>query len=242
MSLPIIFSNLRILASPVALAPGGFGALTQPRWPWIYRKIVAGTFGLLMVLIGPVSVRAAEPAPITLTVDAREIDRQRIESRLVIPVKPGPLTLLYPKWLPGTHGPGGPIGRVGGLKLSAGGKPVPWQRDPLEMFAFHCEVPEGTAVLEVELAYALTSAQDALEVSVGVVASRHVAIVNWNAMVVYPQGARVDDVIYAARLRLPAGWKYGSRLELARQSPEEIEFKPVTLRSEERRVGKECRS
>src|SRR5437899_12869072 len=99
MSLPIIFSNLRILASP--LAPGGLEALTQPRSPRIYRKIVAGTFGLLMVLIGPVSVRAAEPAPITLTVDAREIDKQRIEARLVIPVKPGPLTLLYPKWLPG---------------------------------------------------------------------------------------------------------------------------------------------
>src|SRR5438094_2593331 len=183
--------------------------------------------GFLLVL--PVSVRGAEPSPITLTVDAREIDKQRIEARLVIAVKAGPLTLLYPKWLPGTHGPGGRIGRLGGLKLSAGGKPVPWQRDPLEMFVFHCEVPEGATVLEVELAYALTSAQDTLEVSVGVVGSRHVAIINWNALVVYPKGARVDDVIYAARLRLPAGWKYGSRLEIARQSPEEIEFKPVTL-------------
>src|SRR2546425_270476 len=98
-------------------------------------------FGLLCALLLTTSIRAAEPAPITLTVDAAEIANQRIEARLVIPVKPGPLTLLYPKWLPGTHGPGGPIGRLGGLKLSAGGKPVPWQRDPLEMFAFHCDVP-----------------------------------------------------------------------------------------------------
>src|SRR5207245_2635023 len=124
--------------------------------------------GFLLVL--PLSIRAGEPAPITLTVDAAEIANQRIEARLVIPVKPGPLTLLYPKWLPGTHGPGGPIGRLGGLKLSAGGKPVPWQRDPLEMFAFHCDVPAGATVLEVELAYALTSAQAALEVSIAVVA------------------------------------------------------------------------
>src|SRR6266571_5695845 len=151
--------------------------------------------GFLLIL--PLSIRAAEPAPITLTLDASEIDKQRIEARLVIPAKPGPMTLLYPKWLPGTHGPGGPIGRLGGLKLSAGGKPVAWQRDPLEMFAFHCEVPDGATALEVELAYALTSAQDALEVSVGVVASRHVAIINWNALLVYPKGARVDDVIYA---------------------------------------------
>jgi predicted metalloprotease with PDZ domain len=177
----------------------------------------------------PLSVRAAEPAPITLTVDASEIDKRRIEARLVIPVKPGPLTLLYPKWLPGTHGPGGPIGRLGGLKLSAAGKPVAWQRDPLEMFAFHCRVPDGATVLEVELAYALTSAQDAFEVSIGVVASRHLAIINWNALLVYPKGARPDDITYAARLRLPPGWKYGSRLEPARQSNEKIEFKPVTL-------------
>src|SRR5712664_2117120 len=129
MSLPIIFSKFRTLASPAASAQGELGALTQPRSPRIYRKIVAGTFGLLMVLAWPLSIRAAEPPPITLIVDAREIDKQRIEARLVMPVKPGPLTLLYPKWLPGTHGPGGLIGRVGGLKLSAGGKPVPWQRD-----------------------------------------------------------------------------------------------------------------
>src|SRR5262245_46914795 len=97
--------------------------------------------GLILLLALPLSVQAAEPAPITLTVDASEVDKQRIEARLVIPAKPGPLTLLYPKWLPGTHGPGGPIGRLGGLKLSAGGKPVAWQRDPLEMFAFHCQIP-----------------------------------------------------------------------------------------------------
>src|SRR5205814_8086186 len=108
-------------------------------------------------------------------------------------------------------------------------KPVPWQRDPLEMFAFNCEMPEGATVLEAELAYALTSSQDALEVSVGVVASRHVAIINWNALLVYPKGAKVNDIIYAGRLRLPAGWKYGSRLETVRQSPDEIEFKPVSL-------------
>jgi len=183
--------------------------------------------GFLLVL--PLSIRAGEPAPITLTVDAGEIANQRIEARLVIPVKPGPLTLLYPKWLPGTHGPGGPIGRLGGLKLSAGGKPVPWQRDPLEMFAFHCDVPAGATVLEVELAYALTSAQDALEVSIGVVASRRLAIINWNALLVYPKGTRADEIMYAARLRLPAGWKFGCRLEPDRKSPEEIEFKPVNL-------------
>jgi len=226
MSFPII-SDFSALGNPVALAPGELGALTHPRSPCNYHKTVA--FGLLVILAFPLSIRASEPAPITLTVDASDIATQRIEARLVVPVKAGPLTLLYPKWLPGTHGPGGPIGRLGGLKLSAGGKPVSWQRDPLEMFAFHCEVPAGATVLEVELAYALTSAQDSLEVSVGVVASRRLAIINWNALLVYPKGTRADAIIYAARLRLPAGWKFGSRLEPVRKTPEEVEFKPVSL-------------
>ncbi len=190
---------------------------------------IVGPWTLLLALASTMAARAAEPTPITLTADASEIHQQRIEARMVIPAKPGPMTLLYPKWLPGTHGPGGPIGRLGGLKISAGGKPVAWQRDSLEMFAFHCDVPSGATALEVELAYALTSAQDFLEVSVGVVASRHVAIINWNALVVYPKGGKVDELIYAAQLRLPRGWKFGSRLDQVSESSGTIEFKPVSL-------------
>ena len=229
MRLPIIIRDFRDLASPVASAPHELGALTQPRSPWRCREIAYYFLSLLFILLLVGPIRAAEPAPITITVDASEVNQQRIDARLVIPAKPGPMTLLYPKWLPGTHGPGGPIGRLGGMKLSAAGKPVAWQRDPLEMFAFHCEVPSGATALEVELAYVLTSSQDALEVSIGVVASRHVAIINWNALLVYPKGGKADDLIYTAQLRLPPGWKYGSRLEPVRESSGTVEFKPVSL-------------
>src|SRR5713226_7915028 len=190
---------------------------------------LVSVWSLVLVLAWTVSAPATEQTPITLIVDASEVNQHRLEARMVIPAQPGPMTLLYPKWLPGTHGPGGPIGRLGGLKISAGGKPVAWQRDPLEMFAFHCEVPSGESALEVELAYALTSAQDFLEVSVGVVASRHLAIINWNALVVYPRGGKADELIYAAQLRLPAGWKFGSRLDQVRESSGAVEFKPVCL-------------
>jgi predicted metalloprotease with PDZ domain len=186
-------------------------------------------YGLVLSLASPLSTHAEGPPPISITVDASEVNQQRIEARMVFPAKPGPLTLLYPKWLPGTHGPGGPIGRLGGLKLSASGKPVAWQRDPLEMFAFHCQVPEAATALEVELAYILTNSQDPFEVSIGVVASRHVAIINWNAMLVYPKGGKADELIYAAQLQLPKGWKFGSRLETVRDSSGTVEFKPVSL-------------
>ena len=57
------------------------------------------------------------------------------------------MTLAYPKWIPGEHGPTGPIAGLAGLRLSAGGTPIAWHRDPVEMFAIHFDVPaNATAV------------------------------------------------------------------------------------------------
>jgi hypothetical protein len=63
----------------------------------------------------------SEPAPIWLSVDASDAARNILHSRLVIPARPGRLTLVYPKWIPGEHGPTGPIVDLAGLKISAAG-------------------------------------------------------------------------------------------------------------------------
>ncbi len=44
---------------------------------------------------------------VTLTVDATDAPRKLFRAHEVMPVSPGPLTLYYPKWIPGTHGPTG---------------------------------------------------------------------------------------------------------------------------------------
>ncbi len=196
---------------------------------------ILSTFLLLAAHWGPVAAAglqfAARPPrpPITLTVDASEVHERRIQARLVIPAQPGRLTLFYPKWIPGTHAPDGPIRRLGGLKLTAAGKQIAWQRDPLDMFTFHCEVPAGANRVEVELAYMLTAFQDPLEVSAGVVASPHLAIINWNSLLLYPKGSAADEQPFLASLRLPKGWKYGTGLEIAKNSDDTIEFQPAPL-------------
>src|SRR5260370_42148993 len=98
---------------------------TQFRILRIYQLV--SVWSLVLALALTISARAAEPTPLTLTVDASEVNQHRIEARMVIPAQPGPMTLLYPKWLPGAHGPGGPIGRLGGVEISSGGKPLAWQ-------------------------------------------------------------------------------------------------------------------
>ena len=65
-----------------------------------------------------------------------------------MPVKPGPLTLYYPKWIPGEHGPDGPITSLTGLKFEGNGKTIPWQRDLLDVFTFHIDVPAGVSRLD----------------------------------------------------------------------------------------------
>ena len=96
----------------------------------------------------------AWPGVITLSVDASDVTRGVFHVTETIPVAAaGPLTLLYPKWLPGNHSDSGPISQLAGLKLNAGGRPLPWSRDPIDVFAFHINVLEGTASVEAQFQF-----------------------------------------------------------------------------------------
>ena len=45
----------------------------------------------------------------TLKVDLTDAPRKIFRVQQSVPVKPGLLTLSFPKWIPGEHGPTGPI-------------------------------------------------------------------------------------------------------------------------------------
>src|SRR5271165_7007705 len=88
-------------------------------------------------------------AQMKLRVDITDAPRHIFHASMTIPAKPGPMTLLYPEWIPGEHGPTGPVVDLVGLKISAAGKAVPWSRDSVNMYAFHVTVPDGATALEV---------------------------------------------------------------------------------------------
>lgn len=166
-------------------------------------------------------------APITLSVDAREAPRGILRAQLTIPVGSGPLTLLYPKWIPGEHGPTGPISDLVGLKIRSGGQEIPWQRDPMDMYAFHCRVPDGVQSLEVSLDF--LSPLSTAGFTSGASSTPFLTIINWNQVLLYPQGGKASGWTYAARLRLPEGWQFGTALPMRGQVDTEIEFQPVSL-------------
>ena len=98
---------------------------------------------LAIFLLSAFSVFGANGPTVALSVDASEAPRKIIHAQLRIPAKSGTLTLYYPKWIPGEHGPTGPITDLTGLKFTASGKTLRWRRDLQEGFEFHVEVPAG---------------------------------------------------------------------------------------------------
>lgn len=166
-------------------------------------------------------------AAIRLEVDATDAPRRILHARLAIPVLPGPLTLVYPKWIPGDRGPTGPITDLAGLRMSAGGHAIEWRRDADDMFAFHLEVPAGVKTIEVTLDSLLPpeTGSPADEPSV----SARVLDLSWNQVLLYPQGSPAREVVFEPKLRLPPGWHYGTALNTAHESSATIEFQSVSL-------------
>src|SRR4051812_11034007 len=91
------------------------------------------------------------PSNMSLQVDLREAPRRIFHSQMRIPARAGQLALRYPKWIPGEHGPNGPIGDVAGLVFPASGKRLPWHRDPDDMVRMPVDVPHGASGIEAQL-------------------------------------------------------------------------------------------
>jgi predicted metalloprotease with PDZ domain len=165
--------------------------------------------------------------PVRLSLDATDVPRRLLHATMRFPVKPGPLDLLYPKWIPGEHGPTGPIEDLAGLKVSAGGQMVPWRRDDVNIFEFHIEVPPGVSALDVALDFILAPDSDGF--SAGASSTSQLAVLSWNQVLLYPKGTPSDNLQYQATLKLPAGWRYGTALPIDSESGNEIAFKPSSL-------------
>jgi len=184
---------------------------------------------LIMSLVSFLSDLAGAQS-IQLSVDLTEAPRNIYHSRLTIPVKPGPLTLVYPEWIPGNHRPSGPIANVTGIKMEAAGQTLAWHRDPVDMYAFHVDVPAGANELRVSFD---TITNDGSAGATGPSATTNVLDLNWNQVVLYPQGTSSDAVQVQASVTPPQAWKFGTALPVAavtKSGTNEIAgFKPVSL-------------
>jgi predicted metalloprotease with PDZ domain len=166
--------------------------------------------------------------PIKITVDLTDAPRKILRARMTIPVSPGPVTLLYAKWIPGEHMPDGPIDNLAGLFITANGQPLAWVRDDVNMYAVRVTVPEGVTQLDVKDDFLATAAASGF--SAGASTSASLALLSWNELVLYPAGHKDDaDISVQPSVILPQGWQYGTALTKTGGDASHIDFDAVSL-------------
>lgn len=180
---------------------------------------------VVFVLLVAFSIAAFAADPIVIRVDASEAPRRILHAHLTIPVSPGDTTLLYPKWMPGEHGPTGPIVNFIGPRLSAKGQSIPWERDAVDMYAYHVVVPAGVSALEADVDFVDVAGT----FSAGASVTSQLALISWNTVMLYPKGIDAAQITVKASLRLPDGWKFGTALTPGLGAAKDISFDPVSL-------------
>ncbi len=173
------------------------------------------------------SVAGAQTAPITLSVDLTDAPRKILHATEGMPVTAGPLTVVYPKWIPGEHGPTGPIENMAGFFITANGQPVKWERDKVDMFAYHLTVPQGVTKLEMKIDFLASSSLSGF--SAGGSTSENLALLSWNTLLVYPADTNASEVMFTPSVTVPAGWKFGTALDKDGGSGQMTTFKTVSL-------------
>lgn len=173
--------------------------------------------GLGVALALPAAIASQS---ISLTVDATKTQQKLLHVDEVIPVSPGPLTLYYPKWIPGEHRPSGPISSLTGLKFEAEGKTIPWQRNLLDAFTFHLDIPAGVSHLDANFDFIEPDGDSATD---------KLIVLEWNNVLLYPAGTPAQQLSYTAKLLIPDGWKFGTPLAVDSHSGNQISFKPISL-------------
>jgi predicted metalloprotease with PDZ domain len=159
------------------------------------------------------------PSPVMkLVVDETQAPRKIAFVHEEIRVTPGAIALAYPKWIPGEHGPTGPIQQLAVLKIHAGNTVLSWTRDPEEINTIHVNIPAGVSVINVDF-----------DTLVENTISSHQLLLAWNTTVLYPLGIDKTKLMIQPSLLLPKNWKQASSMSVTGQSDNRVNFAPISL-------------
>ncbi len=166
------------------------------------------------------------PGVIRLAVDATDLSHAIFVVHETVPVSgPGPLTLLYPKWLPGNHSPTGPIDKLAGLVITANGQRIEWRRDPVDVYAFHVDVPAGVGALDLNFQFlSPVSGREGR-----IMMTPDMLSLEWNTLALYPAGYFSRQIQVEASVTLPEGFKPATALETASAAGATTTFKPASF-------------
>lgn len=124
---------------------------------------------------------------------------------------PGKLTMLFPKWLPGKHGPRGEIEKLARLEISAGNRVLPWTRDPLDVTAFTVDVPAGTRTITARFNFMSATAASQGRITV----TSDIINLQPNQISLYPAGYFTRQIPVSLSVTWPQGWQAAGALRPA---------------------------
>ena len=173
----------------------------------------------------PVAKGVAYVGVMQLHVDATDLDHRIFRVQQTLPVVPGPLTLQYPRFLPGTHGPYGEIERLAGLQIQDQGQRIAWQRDTVDPYRFHVQVPAGVSELSVSFQFL----SEVRGQGGRVVMTREMLNLQWISTVLYPAGFEAVGIPVQASVTLPEGWQLASALRVSERQGDIWRFEKTSL-------------
>jgi len=165
---------------------------------------------------------ATQSNPATLVVDASRAADGIITVQERIPAAAGSYTVVYPKWIPGEHGPTGPLNDLAALRVSANGTPLAWSRDFTDFYAFHVSVPAGVEAIDVAFDVLMNAPGDT-------VSSHSVAVLNWNRALLYQAGIDSHQYFVKPSIVLPDGWDFATALRGAQRTGNRVTFAVTAL-------------
>ncbi len=172
----------------------------------------------------PAAKEGPYPGTMALNIDATDTDRAIFKVNQTIPLaQSGPVTLLFPKWLPGNHAPRGEIEKLTGLTIKAGNKTLLWKRDPIDVYAFHVTAPGGVRALD--LSFEFVSATD--DSQGRIVMTPEMLNLQWNNMSLYPAGYYTRSIPVSATVKYPAGWKAGTAVRPVKTVGDTVQYETV---------------
>ena len=163
------------------------------------------------------------PGTIKVEVDATNLSQRIFRIKQTIPVQAGPLTLLYPRWVPGGHSPKNSLDDIAGLTFKANGQKLDWKRDTLEVGAFHLVVPAGVGEItaEFDLLTATGPGQGR------VVMTPNMLNIQFISTSLYPAGHYMGQIMVDPRVTYPAGWTAFTALHEDGRSGDTIDYADV---------------
>jgi predicted metalloprotease with PDZ domain len=164
------------------------------------------------------------PGTIRISIDATDLERRIFHIHETVPIAgPGPVTLFYPQWIPGNHGPSGQLKQVASVVFRANGQVLPWKRHPVEVYAYQVVAPAGATAIDVDFDFVSPTATNQGRV----VMTPEMLNAQWISLSMYPAGYFTRQIPIQASIRLPAGWGYATALETASNEGGLVQFKTV---------------